>query len=397
MSHLFLPWILAILTLVAACDGPWRASDQERGEPTKAPATATARSTSEAIELPRQIPTESSRTALPGAGLDLPPPATATALAPDGPGGRPWSFAPLVARADSSVATVKSLVKGRIGGRERTLGEGLGTAFVYDARGFLLTNNHVVEQATEILLGFRDGRELPARLVGADPRTDVAVLKVEATDLPALPLGDSDKLRVGDWVVAIGNPFGLAHTVSAGILSAKGRTRDDVNGLDPAGYFDFLQTDASINPGNSGGPLLDLQGQVVGINAAIRQNANNIGFAIPINMVRQLLPMLVRDGRIRRSALGVVVAALDREQAARLGLTSPKGAWVKGLQSGGPADRGGIEVDDVITSFDGRAIDTPDALRWYASIAGVGQSVRVRVARGGKERDVAVELSELPE
>src|SRR5690606_6257174 len=163
------------------------------------------------------------------------------------------------------------------------------SGFVYDPDGLILTNNHVVANAADIQVTFaQDGRELKARVVGRDPPTDIAVLRVDAKGLSALPLGDSDKTRGGDWVVALGNPFGLSHTVSAGIVSAKGRTRDDVKGLDSSGYYNFLQTDASINPGNSGGPLLDTSGRVVGINTAIRARANNIGFAIPINMVREL-------------------------------------------------------------------------------------------------------------
>lgn len=311
--------------------------------------------------------------------------------------GRPMSFAPLVAQADASVAVVKAVKKGMVGGRERTLRDGLGTAFVYDPAGYLLTNHHVIDDATDITVGFKDGRELPARVVGSDKRTDVAVLKVDATSLPSLPLGDSEQLLVGDWVVAIGNPFGLSHTVSAGILSAKGRTRDDVKGLDEAGYFDFLQTDASINPGNSGGPLLDLKGEVVGINSAIRANANNIGFAIPINMVKELLPLLLRDGKVRRSALGVVVSDVSMEQASRLGRGTTKGAWVKGVQGGGPADKGGIIVDDVIIGFNGKAIEDQNQLRWYASISGVGQVASIRVARGSKELEVKVTLNELPD
>ncbi len=336
------------------------------------------------------------------AAAELPPSA---GLPPAGPSqplvqleNRPLSFAPLVAAADKSVATVKAVRRGRNAlGREGTLSEGLGTAFVYDANGFLLTNHHVIEKATDITVGFKDGRELAARVVGTDKRTDVAVLKVDASGLPALPLGDSDELLVGDWVVAIGNPFGLSHTVSAGILSAKGRTRDDVQGLDPSGYFDFLQTDASINPGNSGGPLLDLQGKVVGINSAIRANANNIGFAIPVNMVKQLLPLLLRDGKVRRSAIGVIVADLGVEQASRLGRPDKKGAWVKAIQGGGPADRAGIAVDDVIVSFEGKPVDGPNALRWYASIHGVGQTATVSLSRGSRQFDVKVTLGELPD
>ena len=182
---------------------------------------------------------------------------------------------------------------------------GLGTGFVVDKSGIILTNNHVVEGALAVQVKLSDQRTFAGKVVGTDAATDIGVVRIEAKDLRPMPLGDSDSIEVGDWAVAIGNPFGLSHTVSAGIISAKGRTRQDVP-LDPAGYYDFLQTDASINPGNSGGPLLNLKGEVVGMNSAIRGGgAQGIGFAIPINMIKQLLPMLLRDGHVTRSALGV--------------------------------------------------------------------------------------------
>jgi serine protease Do len=313
--------------------------------------------------------------------------------------GTPSSFAPLARSANPAVATVKARVveRGAVTGRRRTVSEGLGTAFVYDPEGYLLTNNHVVDGATDVSVILDDGRELRAVVVGSDKRTDIAVMKVDEKGLPALPLGDSDKIEVGDWVVAIGNPFGLSHTVSAGILSAKGRTRDDVKGLDPSGYFNFLQTDASINPGNSGGPLLNLKGEVVGINAAVRANANSIGFAIPINMVKQLLPMLLRDGKIRRSAIGIVVDLLTPAQAERLKRPDRKGAWVKDVLRGGAADRAGLAEDDVILAFDGKPISDPNELRWLASIAGVNKVVVLRIARLERVFDVRVTLGELPE
>jgi len=312
--------------------------------------------------------------------------------------GMPISFAPLARRADPSVATVKSRVEREsASGRRRVVAEGLGTAFVYDPDGLLLTNNHVIEDASEVEVSFFDGRELEAKVVGRDKHTDVAVLRVNERGLPALPLGDSDVIEVGDWVVAIGNPFGLSHTVSAGILSAKGRTKDDVKGLDPSGYFNFLQTDASINPGNSGGPLLNLRGEVVGINAAVRANANGIGFAIPINMVKQLLPMLLREGKIRRSAIGVTVDTLNQLEAGRLKRPDRKGAWVKSVLSGGPADHAGLAPDDVIIGFDGKGISDPNELRWLASIAGVSKVALVRVARGERVFDLRVTLGELAE
>jgi serine protease Do len=330
---------------------------------------------------------------VPSALLALPPPP------PPGPApsGLPASFADLAARSDEAVVFVKTLQERGIGGRQRVVGEGLGTGFVFDPNGLMLTNNHVIEGATEIRVTIAKKRELPATVVGRDPPTDIAVLRIEATGLAHVPLGDSETLRVGDWVVAIGNPFGLSHTVSAGIISAKGRTNQDVRGLDDSGYYDFLQTDASINPGNSGGPLLDVGGRVVGINTAIRAQANNIGFAVPINMVRELLPRLLKDGRIKRSAIGVVVAAVQAEDVERLKLPTEAGARVRGVVPGGPADRAGIAPDDVIVGFAGDPVPTPERLRWLASLAGVGQNVTLRVIRSGRAFEVKVDLQALSE
>lgn len=313
-------------------------------------------------------------------------------------GGTPLSFAGLAKAADPGVVTILSTVERELrSGRRRVISEGLGTGFVYDKDGLILTNNHVIEGGTTVNVQFADGRSVAAKVIGADKHTDIAVLKVTVDKpLHALSLGDSDVLDVGDWVVAIGNPFGLSHTVSAGILSGKGRTRDDVKGLDPSGYFNFLQTDAAINQGNSGGPLINLAGEVVGINTAIRAGANNVGFAIPINMVKQLLPILVRDGKIARSALGVSVRGVDEGEAGRLGRPDHKGAWVVDVAPGGGADRAGIRPDDVIIGFDGKDVDGPDALRWWASIGGVGKTVSVRIARGSRVFDVRVTLGELP-
>ncbi len=298
------------------------------------------------------------------------------------------SLSPLVKRVKPSVVLVRALPP-------RGHGKlGLGTGFVYQSDGHLLTNNHVIEGAGEIEVKLADGRLLLAKVVGRDKPTDVAVIKVDATGLAALPLGDSKALEVGDWVVAIGNPFGLEHTVSAGILSGKGRTRSDVRGLDPTGYFDFLQTDASINPGNSGGPLLNLAGQVVGINAAIRANANGIGFAIPMEMVLELLPKLVKDGRVRRSAIGIYVDVVSRRDAARLKLKSP-GSRVRSLVPGGAGAKAGLRSGDIITSFAGEPIDGPDELRWLASMAGVGTTVALKVLRDDHEMKVEVTLDAL--
>jgi serine protease Do len=377
-SRAFWPF-MALAALLLACERPKGSSVTHDPPANSTPAQATPD-----VPKPAQAP--------PTAAANPPAPAIVNGE------GMPMSFAPLARRADPAVATVKARVERQTpSGRRRIVAEGLGTAFVYDAEGFLLTNNHVIEDATDVMAVFADGRELKVTIVGRDKHTDVAVLKVDSKNLPALPLGDSDTIEVGDWVVAIGNPFGLSHTVSAGILSAKGRTREDVKGLDPSGYFNFLQTDASINPGNSGGPLLNLKGEVVGINAAVRANANNIGFAIPVNMVKQLLPTLLRDGKIKRSAIGVRVDFLNGIEAGRLKRPDRKGAWVKAIIRGGPADRAGIAQDDVILAFDGKPVSDPNELRWLASIAGVNKVVSVRIARGERVFELKVTLGELPE
>ena len=324
---------------------------------------------------------------------------TSAPLPPALPGARaPASFADLAAKADPAVVFVKTLQERRgASGHRRVIGEGVGTAFVYDPNGLIITNNHVIDEASEIHVIFGRKREVNATVVGRDPRTDIAVLRVEEKNLPFLPLGDSDAVRVGDWVVAIGNPFALAHTVSAGILSAKGRTIQDVKGLDESGYYDFLQTDASINPGNSGGPLLDMAGNVVGINTAIRAQANSIGFAIPINMVKELLPRVLKDGHIKRSAIGVHVASVLPDDVERLKLTDQNGALVRVVVPGGPADRAGLQVDDVIEAFEGEALTGPERLRWVASLAGVGKPVILRVSRAGRVFDLKLTLDELPD
>jgi serine protease Do len=328
--------------------------------------------------------------AVPVPSYTPPPLPPAVALAPSG---MPTSFADLAARCDPAVVFVKTLQEAR----RRVVGEALGTAFVFDPSGLILTNNHVIEHASEIRVTFGQKREMPATVVGRDRPTDVAILRVEATGLPHVPLGDSDAIRVGDWAIAIGNPFGLSHTVSAGIISAKGRTNQDVRGLDESGYYDFLQTDASINPGNSGGPLLDSSGRVIGINTAIRAQANSIGFAVPINMVKELLPRLLKDGKIQRSAIGVVVSGVQEADVARLHLPSETGALLRVVVPGGPADRAGLQPDDVIVGFGNDPIVSPERLRWVASLAGVGKKVNVRVLREGRAFDITIELQELPE
>jgi len=319
---------------------------------------------------------------------------------------RPMSFAPIAKAANPSVVTIftvgeeteKSTFTGHTRKRETS---GLGTGFVIDKDGTILTNNHVVADATSIMVKLTDSTEFPARVLGRDGPTDMAVVKIDLKDpMSPLTLGDSDGIDVGDWVLAIGNPFGLEHTVSAGIVSAKGRTKEDVP-LDPSGYYNFIQTDASINPGNSGGPLLDLKGEVVGINSAIRGGgAQGIGFAIPINMVKQLLPMLLRDGHITRSAIGVRirdVRELAADEKTALKLTDDKGVVLEYVSPGGAADKAGLAQGDVIVTFDGTPIDHGTLLQWLASTTGVGKSVTLRVNRGGKLFDQKVTLGQLPD
>ena len=350
----------------------------------------------------------SAERAAPGSGAPIatttvatPTPAPATELKM-----APLSFAPIAKRADPSVVTIYTSGeddggRGVFARRRGHTQKGLGTGFVVDKEGTIITNNHVIEGADEITVLLSDEHRYNARVTGRDPRTDIAVVKIDgAKDLTAIPLGDSDALEVGDWVVAIGNPFGLSHTVSAGIVSAKGRGGNDVR-LDSSGYYNFLQTDASINPGNSGGPLLNLKGEVVGMNTAIRgDGAQGIGFAIPINMVKQLMPTLIRDGKFTRSALGVVIRDardLSPDEHKQLKIAGEKGAVIQQIEPGGPAEKAKIEVGDVIVGFEGQTIDRGSLLQWLASTAGVGKTVTVRVLRTGKPVDLKVTLGELKE
>ncbi|CAN5372109.1 hypothetical protein BH09MYX1_BH09MYX1_56100 [soil metagenome] len=324
--------------------------------------------------------------------------------------GAPMSFAGIVKAADPAVVTINTfgeeVVSGWGGKTRRRQAQGLGTVLLIDKDGTILTNNHVVSQsdgavAAQISVKLSDDREVPATVIGRDAPTDIAVVRsdMKGLSIEPLPLGDSDVIEVGDWVVAIGNPFGLAHTVSAGIVSAKGRTKDDVP-LDPSGYYDFLQTDASINPGNSGGPLLNLKGEVVGINSAIRGGgAQGIGFAIPMNLVKQLVPTLLRDGKIVRSAIGVSirdVRELTAEEKIELKVEGDKGAVIEYVSPGGPADKAGITPGDVVVAFDGKPVDKGKDLQWMASTTGVGKSVTMKVSHLGKSTDVRVTLTALP-
>jgi serine protease Do len=250
----------------------------------------------------------------------------------------------------------------------------------------------VVENATDIKVSLADAGEFDATLVRRAPQTDVALIKIDAKkDLPAAPLGNSDKLRVGEWVIAVGNPFGLGHTVTAGIASAKGR----IIGAGP--YDDFIQTDVSINPGNSGGPLFNLQGEVVGINAAIVATGQGIGFAIPVNLAKEILPQLRGKGRVTRGWLGVQVQRLTPEMAPSFGLDQPRGALVAEVQPNSPAERAGLQRGDVVIEFNGQAIDDMHELPRLVANTPPGTRVEVKAIRQGREQALPVTVGEMRE
>ena len=270
----------------------------------------------------------------------------------------------------------------------------LGSGFIIDRDGSILTNNHVVENAQKIVVKLADEREFEAKVIGKDAKTDVAVIKINAREnFPVAPLGDSDRLEVGEWVMAIGNPFGLDNTVTSGIVSAKGR---HIGGP----YDNFIQTDASINPGNSGGPLINLRGEVVGINSAIysRSGGNiGIGFAIPINLVKELLPQLKGKGKVTRGYLGVLIQKVTPEIAESLGMDKAKGALVADVTKGGPAETAGIKVGDVITEFDGKEIRDSNELPIIVARTAVDKKVRVKVVRDKKEIALTIPVGEMKE
>jgi serine protease Do len=270
---------------------------------------------------------------------------------------------------------------------------GAGSGFIIRKDGVVLTNNHVVEHAKEITVALSDGRKLPAKVLGRDPKTDLAVLKIDGKEpLPVVQLGDSDGLAVGDWVVAIGNPFGLDNTVTAGIVSAKGRA------IGQGPYDHFIQTDASINPGNSGGPLFDEHGNVVGINTAIfSQSGGNIGigFAIPINLAKQLVPEMEEKGHVTRGWLGVSIQKLTPELAESMATDGAHGALVAGVTPDSPAAKAGLQPGDVIRRWDGKPIDEPGTLSMLVAGTPVGKTVPVEVGRDGKVRDLEVTVAKL--
>lgn len=339
--------------------------------------------------------------------------AQSSSMVPDAPG----SFSELVEGVSDSVVNISTvkIVKGRdLRLFQNPFGENdpffdryfkdqiprehrqksLGSGFVIDKTGFIITNNHVVEKTDEIKVILTNDEEYDAEIIGRDPKTDLALIKINAdTPLKPLPLGDSDVLKVGDWVVAIGNPFGLEHTVTAGIVSAKYRKI----GMDS--YANFIQTDASINPGNSGGPLLNTKGEVVGINSAIYSQSGGsigIGFAIPVNLAKDLLPQL-KKGKVVRGWLGVMIQHITPELQEKLELKEQKGALVADVTPGGPAEKAGIKRGDVIVAYDGKEVREMNELPMMVGATPVGSRVDVVVLRKGRTKTIEVEIGELEE
>jgi len=328
----------------------------------------------------------------------------------------PMSFADLAEKIKPAVVNISTTKTVRGGGRspfpgtpfdryfggddffERFFGDmpqrsfkqrSLGSGFIISPDGYIFTNNHVVEQADKIIVKLSDGKEYEAKVIGKDAKTDMALIKIKADDsLPVAEIGDSDKLRVGEWVMAIGNPFGLEQTVTAGIVSAKGR----VIGAGP--YDNFIQTDASINPGNSGGPLFNMEGKVIGINTAIVAQGQGIGFAIPINMAKGILPDLKAKGKVTRGWLGVSVQDLTEEIAKNMKLKDRSGALIADVFKGDPADKAGLKAGDVVIEINGKKIkDTHELLMVIAGFR-VGESVSIKILRDGQDKTITIQIAE---
>jgi Do/DeqQ family serine protease len=373
--------LLALLTALAAC-----------GE---------AKQPAEQVVVKEIIKEAPAAPAKPAAHTTPPPDAP-----PDGSMTFP-SFADLVERSKPAVINIYTrtrLVQRRVPvhplygpmvPREQ-VGESLGSGFIITAGGLALTNHHVIKGATEIEVLLPDERRFKARVVGDDPKTDVALLQIEANAelLPVVPLGDSDKLRVGDWVVAIGNPLGLTSSVTAGIASAVGRRNVPLGG--ELKYQDFIQTDTPINPGNSGGPLFNTRGEVVGINTAINAEGQGIGFSIPINMVKQILPQLEKTGRVQRSWLGIYVEDIPARARGQLGMERG-GALVMEVVPGGPADVAKLQKGDVVLMIADKPVEDASQLSWLAANLGVGRTVPVKVLRNGAEQVLELRLGALPD
>jgi len=337
------------------------------------------------------------------------------------------TFAPLVKKALPAVVNVESVVRARTtrsaaprgrrnvpqgippgledffgqfgfgngGPEEQQPRGGIGSGVIVTKDGYILTNNHVVEGATEVKVSTNDRREFPAKVIGTDPRSDVAVIKIQASNLPVLPISDSGKVQVGDLALAIGDPFGIGQTVTMGIISATGRA-----GLSPGNYEDFIQTDAAINPGNSGGALINTNGELIGINTAIisRSGGNQgIGFAIPINMAREVMDQLVKTGKVTRGYIGVIPQDITPELARAFNLPTASGAAITQVQPNTPASKAGLKEGDVVTAVNGEPVNDANGLRLRVSRTAPGTTLRMTVQREGGQREIPVTLERLPE
>lgn len=272
--------------------------------------------------------------------------------------------------------------------------QSLGSGVIVSSDGYIVTNNHVIEQADEIKVILMDKKSFKAKVVGSDPKTDIAIIKIDAKGLPMLPWGDSDKLQVGEFVLAIGNPFGLSHTVTMGIISAVGRA--DVGITD---YENFIQTDAAINPGNSGGPLVNIKGELIGINTAIFSKTGGyqgIGFAVPSNMVRIVMDQLIKQGKVTRGWLGITIQELTPDIAQKFGLKQSEGALVSDVAKGSPAHRAGIMRGDIILELNGKKVRDVATLRNMVAQSRIGSQVEIKVLRHDKEITVRATIMELP-
>ena len=277
--------------------------------------------------------------------------------------------------------------------QQRVVGQGSG--FIISKDGYILTNNHVVGDADKVTVKLQDGREFTAKTIGADPHSDVAVIKIDDKNLPVLPLGDSDAIEVGEWVVAIGNPFGLSHTLTVGVVSAKGRSSVGI-----ADYENFIQTDAAINPGNSGGPLIDLDGRVVGMNTAIFSRSGGymgIGFAIPINMAKAIKDQLIQTGSVTRGYLGIVIQDLTPELAKSFGLKDHQGILVAQVSEDSPAEKAGLKQGDVIVEFDGKPVEKVGPFRNHIALKAPDSKEKITVLRNGERKTLSITIGKLPD